>query len=106
MGIVERLIRPYEIIYKQGFRRTQVKESFDDHYRASFAIWLDYRKKWNSQDFTKNYFSPKEFEHSLRFALSFSDRYVWVYSEKACWWDGNMAKAYIEALGRAQNIAK
>ena len=94
--------KAYESIYKQGFLRTEVKEAFDRHYRASFALWLDYRKKWNSQDFSENYYSPQEFENSLRFALSSSDRYVWIYSEKACWWYGKMPEAYKNALEKAQ----
>ena len=36
---------------------------------------------------------------ALRLALEISDRYVWLYSEKANWWTGeNLSEAYIKAV--------
>lgn len=94
--------KAYEDNYKQAFRGTKVKDAFDRHYRTSFGLWLDYGRKWNNEDYSKNYFSPDEFENSLRFALSLTDRYVWLYSQKAHWWYGKMPEVYIKALEKAK----
>jgi len=75
-----------------------------------FGIWLDkdWRKKaWDTEDFSKNYFSPAVFEASVREALKQADEYVWIYSETPRWWseDGKPVKlpqAYDAALRKAK----
>jgi hypothetical protein len=77
---------------------------------AGFGLWLDYdwpRFGWNAAKFESNYFSPQQFESSLRAALEQADEYVWVYSEKPRWWsqhDGtvDLPPAYVEAVRRAR----
>lgn len=74
-----------------------------------FGIWLDnkWRKQgWNIEDFRTNYFTPGEFERSVREALRRTDEYVWIYSETPRWWseDGTakkLPKEYDAALRRA-----
>jgi hypothetical protein len=76
----------------------------------SFGIWLDkdWRKNaWDTEDLSKNYFSPGEFETSVREALKETDEYVWIYSETPRWWseDGKAVKlpqAYVAALRQAK----
>jgi hypothetical protein len=65
------------------------------------------RQGWDEQDVTKNYYTPAEFEASVRRALEVADEYVWVYTETPRWWsaDGKPVKlppAYEEALRRAR----
>jgi hypothetical protein len=61
---------------------------------------------WNTNDFSKNYFTPEVFESSLRTALKTADEYVWIYTESPRWWSkgGGAVKipaAYESAVQRA-----
>ena len=68
------------------------------HMSLGFGLWMDndWRTKgWNVTDFAKNYFSPAEFEASIRLALASTDKYVWIYTEEPKWWtapDGASSK--------------
>jgi hypothetical protein len=95
-------VKAYDTMHLQSLEWTNAKESFRTRYRASFGLWLDNRQIWDQQDLTKNYFSPNEFEQSLRFALQHTDRYVWIYTQKANWWTGQVPQIYIDALRRAR----
>jgi hypothetical protein len=81
----------------------------EKHLALGFGVWLDNAWRtngWNPADVEKNYFTPASFEQSVRFALERSDEYVWIYTEKPCWWstDGkprDLPPAYEQALRRA-----
>ena len=54
-----------------------------------FGLWMDYdwrKHGWDAADAAKNYFTPQQFEASLRSALDKCDEYVWVYTEEPKWW--------------------
>lgn len=86
-------------------------EDFHRRFSLGFGIWLDnqWRKKgWDPAEPKKNYFTPEQFQQSLRLALKRSDRYVWVYTEKPRWWSDegkplNLSPAYIQALRDARS---
>ncbi|WP_199248598.1 hypothetical protein [[Phormidium] sp. ETS-05] len=99
----EQFQEAYETIHQKGLERTNVKEDFIDHYRASFGLWIDVGQVWQPNNYSENYFTPEQFEDSLRFALNHTDGYVWIYSQKARWWDGKMPKPYIDALTKAKH---
>ena len=75
-----------------------------------FGVWMDEdwrRQGWDTENLTKNYYTPAEFEASVRRALEVADEYVWVYTETPRWWsaDGVAVKlpaAYDAALRRAR----
>ncbi len=75
-----------------------------------FGVWMDqdWRKHgWNTEDVSKNYFTPESFEASVRAALTTADEYVWIYTETPRWWsdEGTPVKlplAYTDALRRAR----
>jgi hypothetical protein len=76
---------------------------------AGFGLWMDFdwRKiAWATKDFSKNHFTPEQFEKSVRAALARSDEYVWIYTEKPWWWGPNGSKdlpdPYISAVRRAR----
>jgi len=98
----------YESITKKALDLTAVPEKYKAQVRAGFGIWMDHKKKgWDTADFSKNYFSPAEFEAAVRSALAVSDKYVWVYSERAKWWTNEvLPKAYVEALAKARKPEK
>ena len=93
----------YDLMHERGLERTQVQQEFIQHYRASFGLWLDNGRVWQQEDFTKNYFTPQQFENSVRLALKYTDRYVWIYSQKARWWDNRVPQPYIDALRKARD---
>lgn len=52
--------------------------------RAAFPIWLKsidgIELQLDADDFTKNRYTPEEFEYALHYAMLNSDGYVWLYS--------------------------
>jgi hypothetical protein len=87
-----------------------IRKSGGPKVRAGFGLWLDYdwqARGWNSEDPSKNYFTPELFETSLRTALDRTDGVVWVYTETPRWWteSGQPSKlpaAYADALRRSR----
>ena len=86
-------------------------DKYRRHLSVGFGLWMDYdwrTKAWDEKDFSKNHFSPEQFEHSVRKALATADDYVWIYTETPRWWtppDGKPAKLpqpYIDAVRRAK----
>ena len=77
---------------------------------VGFGLWLDYSpegRAWDGADPARNYYTPGEFEVSVRAALEVADEYVWIYTESPRWWsaDGqpiDLPPAYAEALRRAR----
>ena len=81
---------------------------YQQYFSAGFGLWLDrdWRKHgWDTNDFSKNYFTPEAFEKSLRQALQTADEYVWIYNETPKWWSKEGAlrlpDAYVQAIRRA-----
>ena len=54
------------------------------------ALYVDQLFDLRTRKFASHYMTPEEraqwFEHNVYYALSTSDRYVWLYSEKMNWW--------------------
>ena len=75
-----------------------------------FGLWMDFdsgAKGWDGTDASGNFYSPDEFETSVRKALEIADEYVWIYTEIPRWWssDGKPVKlpeGYADALHRAR----
>jgi hypothetical protein len=96
----------YDLIHQKGvdWHAPSVQVKFRQHYRASFGLWIDRDGVWDQTDFTQNYFTPEEFEASLRLALRYTDRYVWIYNNAANWWNGQVPQPYMDALTRARVV--
>jgi hypothetical protein len=79
-------------------------------FSAGFGLWMDndWRKHgWDTNDFSKNFFTPEVFETSLRKALQTADEYVWIYTETPRWWSKaggtvKLPEAYETAVRRAR----
>jgi hypothetical protein len=87
------------------------RDRYLKHLSQSFGLWMDndWRNKgWDTNDATKNYFTPEQFEKSLTKALATADEYVWIYTEEPKWWtppDGKPSKlphSYVDAVRRAR----
>jgi hypothetical protein len=81
-----------------------------EHVRPAYGIWLDFEWKerpFYTDDLTRNYFIPAQFEKSVCTALEDSDRYVWIYTEKPRWWtptgpSADLPLAYVQAIRNAK----
>jgi hypothetical protein len=85
-------------------------EKYRAHLSAGFGLWMDndWRKNgWDVNNPDKNFFTPAQFEQSVREALDTSDEFVWIYTEEPKWWtmpDGKPQKLpppYSEAVRKA-----
>lgn len=103
-----------ELVFEKLPAFVENKEKYLKHTSLGFGLWMDYdwrNKAWDTKDFSKNHFSPGEFEKTLKMALGFADRYVWVYTEKPRWWTEKggteeLPAAYAEAVRRAREGAE
>ncbi len=77
------------LVRAEGARHARAAGRARDQYQVGFGLWVDYgwrRLGWDTTNFFMNFFTPGEFELALHQALTHSDRYVWVYSERVNWW--------------------
>jgi hypothetical protein len=90
------------------------KGQYLKHVSMGFGLWMDYdwrKNGWDASDPSKNYFTPDQFQSSVRDALQRCDQYVWIYTESPRWWtnpDGKPDKlpdAYVEAVRKARRHA-
>jgi hypothetical protein len=96
----------YDTIKEESLAWTQSPEEYGEHVDAGFGLWMDCAWRsvgWNLDDFSKNHFTPQQFEAAVRAALKRSDRYVWIYTEQPRWWTNErLPKEYVEALRHAR----
>jgi len=84
--------------------------NYPAHFSFSFGLWMDcdWRKAgWDTNTFTKNFYTPEAFENSVHSALQTADRYVWIYTEQPRWWTDkgtstNLPEPYDRAVRRAR----
>lgn len=91
-----------KLVKEEGVRHSTEPEHYRNQYRVGFGLWVDYgwrRLGWDTTNFLMNFFTPEEFELALHNALTYSDEYVWVYSEQVNWWRRtNLPWEYLTAL--------
>jgi len=106
----EQFAKAYETIRQQSAEWSANPDKYRRFVRAGFGIWMDYnwrKTAWDVEDFTKNHFTPTEFEHAVDSAVRTSDAYVWVYTEQPRWWTNErLPHAYVEALRKADEFRK
>jgi len=98
----EQFAEKRQVIREKELAWTGVPDLMKDRWRAGFGVWIDYDQHWDASDFKKNFFTPAEFAYTLHLAMQYTDRYVWIWSEKTGFWQGNMPRAYIDALTQAR----
>ena len=81
---------------------------------VGFGLFMDYApdgRRWSGADGYANYYTPAEFETSVRAALAAADEYVWIYTETPRWWSPagtpvDLPEGYADALRRARGDAR
>lgn len=82
-------------------------DRYQRHVQAGFAVWPDNwsgppprgRRSFNVSNVEDNYYTPAELAYATHWALAYSDRYVWVWTESINWWPG-WVWVYTAAGGR------
>jgi len=105
-----RIAASYQAMRHDCLKIVTAPEKYPRFFSLSFGIWMDYDWRkigWETNDFSKNYYSPETFQRSLRTMLETADEYVWVYTEQPRWWtkEGGpvkLPKAYDEAVRAAR----
>jgi hypothetical protein len=85
-------------------------EAYRRRISVSFGLWMDFdstARGWDGVDGSRNFYTPEEFETSVRSALDVADEYVWIYTQVPRWWspEGKPVKlpeGYAGALRRAR----
>jgi len=100
----------YTTVKEKSAEWTAAPDKYRRHVEAGFGIWMDCRWRqvgWNLDDFSKNHFTPEQFETAVRAALDVSDQYVWIYTEQPRWWTNERLPAeYVAALRSARTGGK
>jgi hypothetical protein len=107
----DRFAVAYETMKEKLLPMVADSEKYKKVFSLGFGLWMDrdWRKTgWETNDFSKNFFTPEQLEVSLRSALQVADEYVWIYSETPRWWsrEGNPIKlpvAYDKAVRHARS---
>jgi hypothetical protein len=86
-------------------------QKFAQNYRASFGFWLDrgpggQSTVWDGQNIANNQYSPAQFQFAIQEAAKRSEKYVWMHSEIAGWWSGNIPQPYVDALKSVRRVGK
>ncbi len=89
-------------------------EKYKSIFSFGFGIWMDcdWRKiGWHTDDFSKNFYTPAEFEKTVSTAIKTADEYVWIYTETPRWWTDSgkpdkLPQEYFDALERAIKDSK
>jgi hypothetical protein len=109
----ERFTKSYQAMQRDLLPIVRDADKYARHFSFGFGLWMDrdWRKHgWDTNDFSKNYFTPEGFESSVGQALEVADEYVWIYTETPRWWskDGGQVKvppAYDAGVRRARKGA-
>jgi hypothetical protein len=102
----EQFAAAYDTIRTRSAKWCSDPDRYRRFVRAGFGIWMDYDWRnigWDLESFSKNHFTPAEFETAVRTALAASDAYVWIYTEQPRWWTNErLPQPYVEALRKAR----
>jgi len=99
----EQYLAAYNMIHNRSRVFCPYKEEFSRTWQAAFGVMLDIHRKFDDKIFINNYWTPRELQNALTYALQTSDKYVWFYNERPRFWPlEKMPVEYIEAIRRAR----
>jgi len=80
-------------------------------YNFGFAVFLDRGTSGfgqfhtNPAEYDQNYFTPEEYQNSVRYAQRYSEKYMWIYTEHISWWPlSSIPDDYINAQAEGRKI--
>jgi hypothetical protein len=100
---------------RHGVRRIMADTTrYARHSEVAFGIWIDndsQKRVWDTTQFERNYFTPAGFDSTLRAALAYTDRYVWIYAEQPRWWNDRdsterLPAAYVNVMRNVRRSLK
>lgn len=95
-----------EQMLEGNLRLTTEPEAYKKHLSVGFSLSVDWPHQpgtFSTTSFEENFFQPEEFEKALGYAIKHSDKYVWLYNQKAStWFPRILPDAYRDAIWRAQ----
>ncbi len=102
----------YRMLTADVLRIVKDPERYRRLLSVGFGLFLDYDpqgRPWNGVDGSRNYYTPTDFEASVRAALNVADEYVWIYTESLRWWSTSgtpidLPPGYAEALRQARGV--
>ncbi len=100
----------YRIMSEEVLPLVSDRKKYRRLFSFGFGVWMDCywrRQGWHLEDFSKNWFTPEQYEQALRHALEVADEYVWVRTEQPRWWTERgeperLPKAYWQAVVNAR----
>jgi len=106
----EELLRAYWWIKDYALSVTRAPKEYQRKVRVGFGLRPDLRRAgetpydWSATDFSRNYYTPEEWESVVRAALEISEGYVWLFSSRVDFVTGeNLYPEYREAMLRAKS---
>jgi len=110
---VSRFDWAYRVMSEEVLKIVFMPEKYRRVFSFGFGIWMDCKWRelgWHTDDLSKNYYTPQEFEESLYKALTTADEYVWIYTEQPRWWTAeggprDLPEEYIQAVWNARRRA-
>lgn len=96
-------LRGYHVMTSRALAFCPYPDKFRQVWRGAFAIWLDCKRIWDTDEISNNFRSPDELARDLGFALQTADEYAWLYNQYARFWSQpNVPPAYIAAIAQAR----
>jgi hypothetical protein len=77
----EHFRKAYETVKTKCLSVTEYPEIFKKRVSAGFALSFDYpHREFNTEELSKNYFTPEKFAYALENGLKITDEYLWIYT--------------------------
>lgn len=99
--------RAYHNIRQSGVAMVAPENTrkYQTQVQASQALYVDHLFNLRTQKYLSAYLEPDErakwFEHNVYYALTTSDEYVWLYSERMNWWKNESIPPGLEEAVRS-----
>ena len=104
----ERFFRSYHAMRQTGLALVAPENiaKFLTQTQASQALYVDHLFALRSRQYLSHHMTPAEralwFQHNVYWAMTTTDEFVWLYSEKMNWWQNKVPEGLEEAVRAAR----
>ena len=81
-----RFARAREVVRSDCKRYSSIPELYSSEIQVAFGIWPAPTDRFDPNDLSNSYFSPRELEYVVRAAMNMTDKYVWIWNGSATFW--------------------